>query len=216
MPSIGEMSLVKPRFTLAVSTAAAAAVTPASAASICALAVSTCALRRGHLRLQRLVGLPGVVQILLCDGLLLGQWNVAILVHLRLALVGFRARELRLCLNQSGSGLRQLCLGLRQLSDCLIGRGLQRPRVDLKQQLSFADEGTFGVVLREQVSGHLRLDGSVDHAVQSADPFALDRQVLLCHCGYLDVRRRRSTRRSRLFRTTNGWKHSHAKQQHRA
>ena len=63
----------------------------------------------------------------------------------------------------------------------LIEHRLKRPRIDLKQQLSFLDERAFGVVLREQIAGHLRLDLGVDHPVERADPFAVDRNILLLH-----------------------------------
>ena len=44
-------------------------------------------LRRGHLGFLRLIGLPGVVQILLRDRLLLRQRNVTIFVELRFVLI---------------------------------------------------------------------------------------------------------------------------------
>ena len=157
MPSMGEVSLVKPRLTLAVSTAAVAAAIPASAASICALAVSTCAFAAATCAFMDCVGLRGVIEILLRDRLLLGERSVAILIQLRLALIRFGAGQLRLRLRPSRLGLGELRLGLRQLPLRLIDGRLERPGIDLKQQLALADEGAFGVVLREQIAGHLAL-----------------------------------------------------------
>ena len=57
-------------------------------------------LRRGYLRFLRLIGLPGVVQILLRDRLLLRQRNIAIFVELRFVLVGLGAQSwARACSN---------------------------------------------------------------------------------------------------------------------
>jgi len=53
-----------------------------------------------------------VIQILLRDGLLLRQWDIAIHIELRTTLVGLRLQELRLSLNQLRLGLRQLSVGL--------------------------------------------------------------------------------------------------------
>src|SRR4029077_11293548 len=70
-------------------------------------------------------------------------------------------------------------VGLGKLPICLIEYGLERPRIERKEQLSFSDERAFGVVLREQVAAHLRPDFGVDHPVQGSDPFAVDRHILL-------------------------------------
>ena len=49
-----------------------------------------------------------------------------------------------------------------------------------------------GVALRLKVTGHLRLDGRVDHAIKRADPFPLDRNVTLLYWRYYDIRWRRT------------------------
>ena len=59
-----------------------------------------------HLRLRGEIVLRRVVQILLRDGLLLGQRSVAIHIQLGAALIRFRHRDLRLGLRQFGSRLR--------------------------------------------------------------------------------------------------------------
>ena len=107
--------------------------------------------------------------------------------------------ELRLRLHQLGLGLRELRLGLRELSLGLIDGGLKRPRIDLEQQLALSDERAFGVILRQQIAGDLGLDGGVDHSVERADPFALDRDVFLLDDRDFDIGwRRRSARGVRI------------------
>ena len=83
--------------------------------------------------------------------------NIAVLIELRFALVGFGARKLRLRLDQSGIGLRELRFGLRELSNGLILGGLQAACGSISNSnWPFADERTFGVILLEQVAGDLR------------------------------------------------------------
>ena len=109
MPSIGETSLVKPKFTLAVSTAAAAAVTRGLGSFYLRLRGLHLRFRGSYLRFLRLIGLHGVVQILLRDRLLLRQRNVSILIELRFLLIRLGARQLCLRLNQSRLALATSC-----------------------------------------------------------------------------------------------------------
>src|SRR5881409_3855842 len=99
IPAIGEVRCVNPRLTRAASTAACAASTAASAAWICAFAVSICFCSI-YLCLGGEIVLHRVVEILLRNGLLLRQWDIAIDIELRTTLVGLRLQELRLSLNE--------------------------------------------------------------------------------------------------------------------
>jgi hypothetical protein len=67
-----------------------------------------------------------------------------------------------------------LRLGLSELSRSLIGRGLKRSRIDLEQQLTFADKGSFRAILPQQIPRYLCLYGCVNQAIVRADPFQLD------------------------------------------
>ena len=91
--------------------------------------------RRRHLGLGGKVGLDRIVKVLLGDRPRFGQRRIAIDIELRLALVRFRLQLLR--------------VGLGKLSVCLIENGLERPRIERKEQLSLSDERAFGVVLCE-------------------------------------------------------------------
>ena len=53
-----------------------------------------------------------VVEILLRNGLLLRQWDIAIHIELRTTLVGLRLQELRLSLNELRFRLPELSVGL--------------------------------------------------------------------------------------------------------
>ena len=155
---------------------------------------------RLHLRLRGQIVLRGVVEILLRDGLLLGERDVAVHIELGSVLIRLGRRELRFRLSQLRLRLRQLSVGLRELSLGLIERGLKRPRIDLKQQLPLLDERTFGVILLQQIAGHLGLDGGVYHAVERADPLAVDRNIFLPNLDHLNRRRSRTASRC-TFRT---------------
>ena len=105
---------------------------------------------RFDLCLRRQVRLNCVVQFLLADGLFLRERRVALHVQ-------FRFARLRLVLRKFGLGL--------------IQRGLKRARINLKQQIAFFHLAAFGVVLREQITGYLRVDLRVHKSVERADPF---------------------------------------------
>ena len=76
----------------------------------------------------------------------LGQRGVAIDVELGLALVRLGLHELRLAC-RAGCWPARAALRLCQLALGLIERRLERPRINLKEQLPFPDEGTFRVAL---------------------------------------------------------------------
>ncbi len=76
------------------------------------------------------------------------------------------------------------------MSDGLLNSGLEWSAIDLEEQLSFANKGTLGVVLAEQISAYLSLDGCVDHPVERSDPFAFNGEIPLLDGLYYDVRRR--------------------------
>ena len=100
--------------------------------------------------------------------------------------------------------LLELPLCLRKLSFGLIHDRLKRALVDLKEQLTLLYESAFFVRLFEQIARYLRLDVGVDESVQSADPFAVNRDIsLLDFCSY-HFWRRGGRRRIRFMRTTRG------------
>jgi hypothetical protein len=96
--------------------------------------------RRLDLRLRREIVLHGVVKILLSDRVLLRERSVAVFVELRLALVRFGARQLRLGLLILRLGLCELAVRLRELPLRLIRCRLQRSRVDFEKELTLFDE----------------------------------------------------------------------------
>ncbi len=77
------------------------------------------------------------------------------------------------------AGLAELCLGLRQLRVRLIERRLQRPRIDLKEHVALPYDGTFPVVLFDDVPGDSRLNLRVHVSVERGHPVAVDRGVAL-------------------------------------
>ena len=121
-----------------------------------------------HRGVGRQVRLDVVVQLTLSDRSLFRQRSIPIDVELGLA-------ELRL-------RLRELCLGL-------IKHGLKRTRIDLEKDLPLADRRTFFIVLRDEVSGYLRLDLRVVVPVQRRHPFLIDRNVLLDDADDVHLRR---------------------------
>jgi len=102
---MGEMSLVKPRLSSAAATAAVAAWTAALAARICSGCLHS-SLCRLDLRLRSQIALYGVVEVLIRDGLLLGQRDVTVFIELRFVLIRFRHGELRFRLDELGLRLR--------------------------------------------------------------------------------------------------------------
>ena len=142
MPSISETILVKPRVQLG-----------GIYLRFCRINLS---FGGSDLSLGGNIGLNRIVEILLANRLLFGQWNIAIHVELGLDLIRF--------------GLRELLLGIGELRFGLIECCLKGSRIDLEQRLALPDVGTFGIVLSEQIPSHLRLNLGVDHPIQGADP----------------------------------------------
>jgi hypothetical protein len=169
-------------------------------------------LRGLHLSLRRHVILRGVVHVLLGDGLLFRQWGVPVDIELGSYLIGFRYGQLCFGLREPCLGLRQLPVGLCELALALLDNGLERPRIDLKKQLPFLYEGAFRVVLLQQVAGHLSLDVGVDESVQRADPFTVDRDILLLDLYHFHGRRIGSLRPLCAGRAANRTNRAYANQ----
>ena len=77
--------------------------------------------------------------------------------------------EGRLRLTQGGHGLLLGRLGVAE-------RRLERPRIDLEQELSFLHGVAFPVPLCDEIPLHLGADGGVDGPIRGGDPFRIDRQ----------------------------------------
>jgi hypothetical protein len=122
---------------------------------------------RGEIVLHR------IVEILLSGGLLLREWSVALDVKLRAALHGL--------------GVGKLRLGLRQLTFRLIEHRMKWPWVDLEKELSFPNECSLLIALLEQVPAHLCPDIGIDQAIERANPFSKDRNILLLDRRHLNV-----------------------------
>src|SRR5207249_5299744 len=110
-------------------------------------------LRRLHLGSGGHVVLRRVVEILLANGLLLRQRRVAIHIELGPDLICLNYGELRLGLSELRLCLGHLPVGLRELALPLIEDRLKRTGINLKQQLSLLDEGTFRVILFQKITG---------------------------------------------------------------
>jgi hypothetical protein len=168
-----------------------------------------CSFGRLDLSLRGHVGLGGIVEVLLGDGLLLRERDVAVLVELGLGLIRFRHQDLRLCLRELRLRLRALPVGLSQSTESLIERCLERPRIDFEKQLTLGDERTLGVILFEQVAGNLRLDFRVEKAIERSNPLAVDGDVLLLDRRHLDNGRSRRFTGGRAGRTGGPADESH-------
>jgi hypothetical protein len=143
------------------------------------------------------------IQILLGNGLLLRQRSVTIYIELRPALIRLRDGDLGFGLQLLSARLLKLPLCLRQQTFTLVHHRLKRARVDLEEQLTLFYESPFLVRLLEKIPRYLRLDVGVDESVQSADPFAVYRNVPLLDFGNLHIGRRGSSR-ILFVRTTRG------------
>src|SRR4030095_1678112 len=97
----------------------------------------------------------GVIQILLANQLLLSQRREAFDLELRFV--------------QCHQGLRQSCLSLVQ-------HNLERPRIDLKHESFLCNEGTFSIMLGDEIARHPRLNMSIDKTFERSDPFGIKRQ----------------------------------------
>ena len=125
--------------------------------------------------LSRELGVGVIVQLALRNGVRLRLGNIPL--HIQL----------------SGAELR---LGLGKLGFGLIQHGLKRTGINLKQHIALVNQGTFAIVLLNEVPRHLGLDLGVDVAVQRRDPFAVEGDVLLYNLG--DLHHRRASGRRRL------------------
>jgi len=143
---------------------------------------------RLHLRLRSHVRLSGVVEVLLGDGLLPRERDVAVLIKLGFGLIRLRHLHLRLGLRELRLRLRKLPVGLRQLSERLIdyvatsdddlfhqmeGKSFKRfdgQTVTLK--LSGQPIVPFGMTLKERILGYL-MDPNVSFILLAIGALAL-------------------------------------------
>lgn len=88
-------------------------------------------------------------------------------------------------------GVFELCFGLCELGFRLIQHGLKRSWIDLEEDVVYVDEGTFAIVLLDQVPGDMWLDLCVDIPIQRGDTLAVDTHVPLSHAYDLHLRRGR-------------------------
>src|SRR4030095_10764116 len=93
------------------------------------------------------IGLDGIIQFLLGDGIFLCQRGVAIHVELGLALIRVGPQDLRVSLRKLTISLSKLTFSFSQSRSGLIECRLERTRINLKQQLPFSDERAFRVML---------------------------------------------------------------------
>ena len=115
-------------------------------------------------------GGQGVVQLLLGDGLLLRQGGVA--------------RDI-----QQGLVQGRLVPGHGRLG--FAGGGLELPGIDQEHHLPALDREAFSVDLLQQVALHLGPDLGVDEAIDGADPFMDDGNILLNRAGDFHLERLR-------------------------
>ena len=191
MPSMGEVILVKLRFSWAFSRAAWAARTCASAATMFASATATPDLGRLDGGTGRKFHADRVIEVLLAKGILFGQ-------RLDARQIGFgrgppRVLDVHLGLGpfQGGFGLCDSPLSLLQDGLRLFDGGLELPRVDLEQHLALADEIAFLVILLDEIALDLGPDRGIHEAVQRSDPLGEDGNVFRHHLGDLHDRGRR-------------------------
>ena len=93
----------------------------------------------------------------------------------------------------------ELSLELGHLPVRLIYYCLKRSRINLKQELTLLNKRALLEILPQQVTSYLRFNFRVNHSVSSANPFFVDRHVLLFDGNYFDFERSRSA--SRFIRT---------------
>jgi hypothetical protein len=112
-------------------------------------------------------------------------------IHIQLdaLLVCIGDGDFRLSLGQLCARLRQLTLRLRQPPFSLIQLCLKRPGIDLEKHLPLADEGAFGIFLFHEITGNLSLNFRIDQTIDGADPFAVQRDILLLDVGDQDFER---------------------------
>ena len=99
--------------------------------------------------------------------------------------------KLRLC-------LPQLSLGLSNLALRLFNHSLERPGIDLEENLPLGHLRAFTIKLAHQVAADLRLNLGIDIAIQRANPLACHGHIGLLHH---DHGNRHGTARSTRSRT---------------
>lgn len=73
--------------------------------------------------------------------------------------------------------LAELPFGLGELTLRLIERGLERPRIYFEKDLAFAHVRAFAIVLKDQVSGNLRLDIGVHVTIECRYPVTVSGNI---------------------------------------
>src|SRR3984885_14690404 len=86
-------------------------------------------------------------------------------------------------------GIAELCLCLCELRLRLVQHGLEWTRIDLKEHVVLMDQGTFPIILLDQVPADLRLNLRVDIPIERRHPLAIDADVPLDHPCDLPLRR---------------------------
>ena len=104
----------------------------------------------------------------------------------------------------SATTVGEQCVRLSQLALCLVESCLERTRIDLKQELALFDECTFLIALFQQVACDLCPDVSIHQAIERADPFMNDRNVLLLNLHDLDLGQSRGWRSQSVLVRMNG------------
>ena len=134
-----------------------------------------CLCRRDR-RTRRVVRAHVVVQLILGNCPLFGQWLVT---------------------RQIALGLGELRLRLVQPGPCLGKHGFEGPSIDFEEQLTLPDEGTFLIRSANQIAGDLRSNLRVHIAVERSYPLARHGHLLRRQGHEGDRRRRRIGRRRR-------------------
>jgi len=143
-----------------------------------------------NLRFGPEIGLHGVIEFLLANGILFCERRVPRHIYLRLA-------QFRFCLIQIRSGLSKISFGL-------VERGLKGSRVYLEEWSPLPDKSTVGITLFKQKASDLGANLSVYKAIQCGDPFPCDWHILLHYFDDFDIGRA-SGRESHL--STPGGQH---------
>ena len=135
--------------------------------------------------------MSGIVEILFGDRVVPEERDIAVHIQLDTLLVCVGDGDSRLTLREFCARLRQLALRLREPALGLIEFRLKRPRVDLEKQLPLPDERALGIFLFHEITCNLSLDFRIDQTIDSADPFAVYRDILLVNVGDQNLERLR-------------------------
>jgi hypothetical protein len=90
------------------------------------------------------------------------------------------------------------CQGSLRLRQC----GFVRARINFEKGIAFFHYAAFGIITRNDVALHLRVDVGVDETIECRHAFKDTRHILRLHGCHQHFRRRRSSLR-RLARTTS-------------